>query len=126
MYVVMLPVTSNTCLVLKDNSTSSSPSDQAPPRPPLPGGEKAPPRPPPPETDDEEEHNMFSQVPHPNQPIMVGAARLLFLTLTKLPDWYIGSVWVLFLVFAHTRPMYPTHFAGSPYTARITATNSPI
>ncbi|XP_042236636.1 vinculin-like isoform X13 [Homarus americanus] len=47
--------------------------DQAPPRPPLPGGEKAPPRPPPPETDDEEETNMFSEVPQPNQPIMMAA-----------------------------------------------------
>ncbi|KAK8385477.1 hypothetical protein O3P69_016354 [Scylla paramamosain] len=48
--------------------------DQAPPRPPLPGGEKAPPpRPPPPETDDEEETKMFSEVPQPNQPIMMAA-----------------------------------------------------
>nr|XP_045625425.1 vinculin-like isoform X19 [Procambarus clarkii] len=47
--------------------------DQAPPRPPLPGGEKAPPRPPPPETDDEDETNMFSEVPQPNQPIMMAA-----------------------------------------------------
>ncbi|XP_069941020.1 vinculin-like isoform X21 [Cherax quadricarinatus] len=47
--------------------------DQAPPRPPLPGGERAPPRPPPPETDDEEETNMFSEVPQPNQPIMMAA-----------------------------------------------------
>lgn len=49
-------------------------NDQAPPRPPLPGGEKAPPpRPPPPETDDEEETKMFSEVPQPNQPIMMAA-----------------------------------------------------
>ncbi|KAK8747682.1 hypothetical protein OTU49_016530 [Cherax quadricarinatus] len=48
-------------------------ADQAPPRPPLPGGERAPPRPPPPETDDEEETNMFSEVPQPNQPIMMAA-----------------------------------------------------
>ncbi|KAG0720866.1 Vinculin [Chionoecetes opilio] len=48
--------------------------DQAPPRPPLPGGDKAPPpRPPPPETDDEEETRMFSEVPQPNQPIMMAA-----------------------------------------------------
>ncbi|XP_042236638.1 vinculin-like isoform X15 [Homarus americanus] len=53
--------------------SSLSLNDQAPPRPPLPGGEKAPPRPPPPETDDEEETNMFSEVPQPNQPIMMAA-----------------------------------------------------
>ena len=27
---------------------------------------------------------------------------------------------------AHTRPTYPTHFAGNLYTARITATITPI
>ncbi|XP_069166965.1 vinculin isoform X17 [Procambarus clarkii] len=53
--------------------SSLSLNDQAPPRPPLPGGEKAPPRPPPPETDDEDETNMFSEVPQPNQPIMMAA-----------------------------------------------------
>ncbi|XP_069941018.1 vinculin-like isoform X19 [Cherax quadricarinatus] len=53
--------------------SSLSLNDQAPPRPPLPGGERAPPRPPPPETDDEEETNMFSEVPQPNQPIMMAA-----------------------------------------------------
>ena len=37
-----------------------------------------------------------------------------------------GSVWVLYLIFAHTKPMYPTHFVGNPYTARITATITPI
>ena len=50
-------------------------------------------------------------------------------TLIKLPNWrktahncrVMGSVRVLFLS-AHTRPIYPTHFAGNPYTARITAT----
>ena len=37
-----------------------------------------------------------------------------------------GSVWVLFLLSAHTRPIFPTYFAGSPYTARITASISHI
>nr|XP_045625419.1 vinculin-like isoform X13 [Procambarus clarkii] len=71
----------NTCDALNDSYTDDEqPSDpyshyrdQAPPRPPLPGGEKAPPRPPPPETDDEDETNMFSEVPQPNQPIMMAA-----------------------------------------------------
>ena len=44
----------------------------------------------------------------------------------KLPDLrktsHMGSVWVLFLVSTHTRPIYPAHFAGEPYTARITST----
>ena len=52
----------------------------------------------------------------------------------KLLDWrktthnwrIMGSVWVLYLLSAHIRPIYPTHFAGSPYTARITATITPI
>ena len=55
-------------------------------------------------------------------------------TLIKLPNWRkttyncrgMGSVWVLFRLSAHTRPIYPTHFAGNPYTARITATITPI
>ena len=42
-------------------------------------------------------------------------------TLVKLPDWrqtthncrVMGSVWVLFLLSAHTRPISPTHFVGS-------------
>ena len=37
-----------------------------------------------------------------------------------------GSVWVLFHFSAHTRPIYPTHFAGNQYTAFITATITPI
>ena len=32
-----------------------------------------------------------------------------------------GSVWVLFLIYAPTRPIYSIYFAGNPYTARITA-----
>ena len=44
-------------------------------------------------------------------------------TLIKLPDWrktihncrVMGHVWVLFLLFAYTRPIYPTYFAGSLY-----------
>ncbi|XP_069941013.1 vinculin-like isoform X14 [Cherax quadricarinatus] len=71
----------DTCDALSDSYTDdelpmdpySHYRDQAPPRPPLPGGERAPPRPPPPETDDEEETNMFSEVPQPNQPIMMAA-----------------------------------------------------
>ena len=51
-------------------------------------------------------------------------------TLIKLPDWrettdncrIIGSVWVLFLLSAYTRPIYPAHFTGNPYADRITAT----
>ena len=43
-------------------------------------------------------------------------------TRIKLPDWgktthncrVMGSVWVLYLLSTHTRPIYPTHFAGSP------------
>ena len=54
-------------------------------------------------------------------------------TLIKLPDRskvthncrVMGSVWVLFFLSAHTRPIYPTHFAGNPYPARITATITP-
>ena len=42
-------------------------------------------------------------------------------TLIKLPECkktthncrVMGSVWVLLLLSAHTRPTYPTHFAGS-------------
>ena len=37
-----------------------------------------------------------------------------------------GGVWELFLLSAYSRPIYPTHFAGSPYTARITAAITPI
>ena len=55
-------------------------------------------------------------------------------TRIKLPAWRItahncrvmGSVWVLFLPSAHTKPIYPTHFTVSPYTARITATTTLI
>ena len=55
-------------------------------------------------------------------------------TLIKLPDWrktthycrVMGSVWILFPLSAHTRPKYLSHFAGNPYTARITATITPI
>ena len=55
-------------------------------------------------------------------------------TLIQLPDWrktthdcrVMGSIWVLFFLSAHTRPIYPTRFAGSPYTAHITATITPI
>ena len=51
----------------------------------------------------------------------------------KLPDWrkithncrVIGSVWVLFLS-TNTRSIYPTHFAGNPYTACIMDTISPM
>ena len=49
--------------------------------------------------------------------------------LIKLSDWrkrtsdyrVMGSEWVLCLQFAHTRPIYPTYFAGNPYTTRIMA-----
>ena len=52
----------------------------------------------------------------------------------KLPDWrktthncrVMGSVLVLFLLSAHTRPIYHTYFAGNPYKARIMATITPI
>ena len=37
-----------------------------------------------------------------------------------------GSVWELFLLSVHTRPIYLTDFAGSSYTVRITATITPI
>ena len=37
----------------------------------------------------------------------------------------LGSVWVLFVLSALTRHIYATHFAGSPHTARITATITP-
>ena len=55
-------------------------------------------------------------------------------TLIELHDWrktthncrVMVSARLLFLLSAHTRPIYPTHFAGSPYTARITATITPI
>ena len=55
-------------------------------------------------------------------------------TLIKLPDrkktanYYrvIGHVWVLFHQSAHTRLMYPVHFAGNSYTSRNTATTTPI
>ena len=55
-------------------------------------------------------------------------------TLIKLPAWrktthncrVMGSVWALFLLSAHRRPIYPTHFAGSLNTARITATITPL
>ena len=33
-----------------------------------------------------------------------------------------GSALVLFLLSAHTRPIYPAHLAGNPYTAHITTT----
>ena len=61
------------------------------------------------------------------------AAKTTLKTLIKLPHWgqthdcrVIGSVWVACLLFAHTRPICPTHFAGNPYPARITATITPI
>ena len=44
-----------------------------------------------------------------------------YATLTHLRVWVL-----LFPLSAHTRPVYPTHFAGSPYTARATATITPI
>ena len=57
-------------------------------------------------------------------------------TLIKLPDWrkitynyrLIGSVWVLFLRFAHTRPICSIHIlqAAHIHAARITATITPI
>ena len=34
--------------------------------------------------------------------------------------WVVGSVWVQFVLSAHTRPIYPTYFAGNWYTPRIT------
>ena len=56
--------------------------------------------------------------------------------LMKLHSWrktthnyrVMGSVWVLFFLSArtHTKPIYPTHFAGNTYTARITVTITPI
>ena len=55
-------------------------------------------------------------------------------TLIKLPDCrktthnyrVMDSVWGLFLLSVHTRPIYPTNFAGNPYRACITATITPI
>ena len=52
-------------------------------------------------------------------------------TLIKLPDWrkkkhnirVMGSV---FLLFAHTKPIYPTYFAGNLYPACIMATITPM
>ena len=53
--------------------------------------------------------------------------------MTRLQDYMIGEkqpiiaeLWVLFLLSAQTRPIYPTHFAGNPYTARIMATSTPM
>ena len=54
--------------------------------------------------------------------------------LTKLPDRrqtthnyrVMGSLSVAFLLSAHTIPIYPTHFACNPYSARITTTITAI
>ena len=54
-------------------------------------------------------------------------------TRIKLLDWrktthncrVMGCAWVLLHFFDHTRAIYPTHFAGNPYTARIKATITP-
>ena len=69
--------------------------------------------------------NYLNQYLHPKQKYLK--------TIIKLPDWrkttyncrVLGSVWVLFHLSTHTTPIYPTHFAGSPYTARITVTITP-
>ena len=54
-------------------------------------------------------------------------------TLIKLSDWrkphncrVMRSVWVLFILSAYTRPIYPTHFAGNLYIAYIKATITSI
>ena len=38
----------------------------------------------------------------------------------------ITESWVLFLLSAHTRPIYLTRFAGNLYPARVTASITPI
>ena len=42
-------------------------------------------------------------------------------------NWRDNQPIVLILPSAHTaRPIYPTHFAGNSYTARITTTITPV
>ena len=55
-------------------------------------------------------------------------------TLVQLSDWrktthncrVMGCAWVLFRHSTHTRPIYPTRFAGNRHAARITATITSI